>query len=603
MHRCSTKSNEYIKADADIMTAIKQRMFMRGFPLTTTIHDIEGLFNRVGEVEEVYLPGPSPTGLFRDFAIVTMTFPSENDISKCSKTLNNVLWKGNKIQVEVAKQYYQEKLEIERMEEAQKLQEEQEETPTLMNGRKSTEEGVFEYLNALPKFDPYNDVSMYLNIKNSSIRGSKPLSVRTVPATDHLSSVAKAKLQRSRKLRFGWKTIFNDNCEPIVSTQNEANSSDGSKFGIPEKNESKESLFRPTVGRRVGFGTLLADAEKYPENYEEVRDSSYITHVPNESDEEEEEEDIRTKLRNIYDDDQEVMICKEKDRTQNLLAEFLSKSEEHSTISPKMANDAGNSSTSTSFIDTVDGDKKEGKVIETKDSFVNISKLSDIFHKDGGIWWGDDGTLKETVMKGNIDQVDSARFREAEKLGIDIRPVTEEEKSSKSFKLNFFPEDNDGNNLPSSNSAESSSSFSFGFKTNEIDGEEMSSSLFEATRNKGIKRGIESIEEYNSRIEREEYESKLRTPVSLQYVISACKLFVREETEEDFKELWKLQREKLITDYKRKKRDSKRRTKYHGKAINVGQDRESSGIKKGWGPRLSNKKYRGAGGKKRLQKR
>ena len=131
----------------------------------------------------------------------------------------------------------------------------------------------------------------------------------------------------------------------------------------------------------------------------------------------------------------------------------------------------------------------------------------------------------------------------------------------------------------------------------------MSSSLFEATRNKGTKRGIESIEEYNSRIEKEEYESKLRTPVSLQYVISTCKLFVREGTEEDFKELWKLQREKLVTDYKRKKRDSKRRTKYHGKAVNVGQDRESSGIKKGWGPRFSNKKYGGVGRKKRQQKK
>ena len=35
------------------------------------------------------------------------------------------------------------------------------------------------------------------------------------------------------------------------------------------------------------------------------------------------------------------------------------------------------------------------------------------------MWWGDDGTLNEAVSKGNIGG--DALFREAERLGIDIR--------------------------------------------------------------------------------------------------------------------------------------------------------------------------------------
>ena len=243
--------------------------------------------------------------------------------------------------------------------------------------------------------------------------------------------------------------------------------------------------------------------------------------------------------------------------------------------------------------------------METKDSFVNLSKLGDIFHKDGGIWWGDDGTLKETVMKGDIDQVDNARFREAEKLGIDIRPVTAEEKSSKSFKLNFFPDEEERNESSEPSNAEPSFSFSFGFKPDKNEDMSANPSISNApATNPGTKRRRESIEEYNSRIEREEYKSKSLIPVSLQDVISTCKLFAREETEEAFTERWKLQREKLVTDYKRKKRDSKRRTKYHGKTVAVDPGKEISGENntKIWSPRFR-KKFRGNGKNKRRQKK
>ena len=75
MLRCSTKCDEYINSDTEVpKNMIQQRMFIRGFPSTTISADIEGLFNRVGIVKDVYIPGPTPTGLFRDFAIVIMMF-------------------------------------------------------------------------------------------------------------------------------------------------------------------------------------------------------------------------------------------------------------------------------------------------------------------------------------------------------------------------------------------------------------------------------------------------------------------------------------------------------------------------------------------------
>jgi hypothetical protein len=39
---------------------------------------------------------------------------------------------------------------------------------------------------------------------------------------------------------------------------------------------------------------------------------------------------------------------------------------------------------------------------ELKDNFVDLNTLKDIFYKEGGIWFGDDGTLTEAVIKGNI---------------------------------------------------------------------------------------------------------------------------------------------------------------------------------------------------------
>ena len=56
--------------------------------------------------------------------------------------------------------------------------------------------------------------------------------------------------------------------------------------------------------------------------------------------------------------------------------------------------------------------------------------------------WGDDGTLSQTIVVGNIETVADPLFREAEKLGLDTRPsVGPETGEERSMLFQFFPDD------------------------------------------------------------------------------------------------------------------------------------------------------------------
>ena len=66
----------------------------------------------------------------------------------------------------------------------------------------------------------------------------------------------------------------------------------------------------------------------------------------------------------------------------------------------------------------------------------------------GGLKWGDDGTLKQTFIIGeegaNSTVTDDVLFRAAEKLGIDARPMSSQQQLSEDRKLvfNFFGDSN-----------------------------------------------------------------------------------------------------------------------------------------------------------------
>jgi len=307
--------------------------------------------------------------------------------------------------VELANEFYADRLEREKIE--TKLEVEKNEkvyNPT-------NPERVHNYLESLEKFNPEEETSKYLNIRKN--RGADLLSVRTIPATDQPTSVVKAKLQASKRLRFGWKTLFDDDGVVIGSGDGSIDDTSNNREGTAEelagggskgkkeqlvskKDSSKESkLPQFTPGKRMGFGTLLLDSQKFPENYEEPI-KPYITHSINpdgESDYEKDEE-IREKLENIYDDDQDEMLRKEKSRTASLLAEFMAKAKETTSPPPvtkqpkdkiRKKEDAATSSSANensnnNNINTIQLGKNGDS------PYVNVSKLTDIFHKDGGMF-------------------------------------------------------------------------------------------------------------------------------------------------------------------------------------------------------------------------
>jgi RNA recognition motif-containing protein len=89
------------------------RIYIRDFSYEATAEDLGLLISKVCPVDEVYISGKTPTGINRSFAIVVV---KANDalIEKCIKTFNNCHWKGTKIWVEKAKEYYKDRFERER---------------------------------------------------------------------------------------------------------------------------------------------------------------------------------------------------------------------------------------------------------------------------------------------------------------------------------------------------------------------------------------------------------------------------------------------------------------------------------------------------------
>ena len=92
------------------------RIYIRDFSYEATAEDLTILISKVCPVEEVYISGPTPTGINRSFAIVVVNASSAL-VEKCIKTFNNCHWKGTRIYVEKAKEYYKDRFEKERIRE------------------------------------------------------------------------------------------------------------------------------------------------------------------------------------------------------------------------------------------------------------------------------------------------------------------------------------------------------------------------------------------------------------------------------------------------------------------------------------------------------
>lgn len=96
------------------------RIFVRNIPAQATVEDLKALFAKVSPVSEVYVPLPTVTTWRRNFAIVTIE-GDDTEGKKCVKALNGAVWKGEKLTIEVANEYYKDRIAREKEDEVDSL--------------------------------------------------------------------------------------------------------------------------------------------------------------------------------------------------------------------------------------------------------------------------------------------------------------------------------------------------------------------------------------------------------------------------------------------------------------------------------------------------
>ena len=358
------------------------RIFVRCNPNVPNFSDLKSLVERIAPVEEIYIPADTTTGIKRNFAIVRISAKVDDPDHLCIldagiKKLNNCSWKGNRLQFEWAKEFFSDRLNKERNEE---------------------DRFSFEKLHKSIQYEPYNSnlpESYFLKLRKN--RGGKIY---------HIESSKRNNGERKDVLKLGKKTHFDDagyqyeatqlkdvsnyqeiGLEKIKSKNNIPNEPDmeGVSFhnsrdifphqeattGPPALNHSKTK-----PGTRMGFGTLLLDAEKHPENYENIP-TPYLVHSRQDMDQDEEEEKLKTLLENIYDEDAEVMFKKEQIRNNDILSKILAKSNLIETNVKLASSSYENHDDDNKVIDINKTDRDEnGK------NYANLEVFTNIFHRE-----------------------------------------------------------------------------------------------------------------------------------------------------------------------------------------------------------------------------
>ena len=574
------------------------RIFIRNFALDTTADDVTALISKICPVEEVHLPGKTPTGWRRLFAIVVVNADEEAQ-QKCIKAFNNSLWRGSRIHLEVSnKEFYASRLNRERAEEKERLllqEAEEEHYEDVENdiAHDNSEEACLTdveeavHINAVIS-KPANKI---WRIKKS--RDGPPLIISTValqPATNSKSKKGVPKvISCGRKVAFDYDELGNliqSAVQPIDDAWYDAGCTNTLDSGKEVKNEADKPK---GGGARRGFGSLLAVPEAalhVPEPKpmlkpgSEDRDCCVDPHFG--IDEEDARNFRQSEFLDRYDsddDEKEAMVVltpsvteveltadaleKERLRSLSVLAAVLNKP------APVKRPGPGPGPTAAKGTNANAGNKAKGAqapapevdagIVEDDVNpvgvFARLDALKNIFHKEGGVWFGDDfSSLKESVSKGNV--AEDALFREAEKMGYDIRSAAAAEAGTISgafggggggsgMMFGFFDEADSSPPVapclvPSSSSAVSSTLVAeVGLGDDDADEEPLAMSV-----------GVEG--------------AATAVVMSLMDVIINAKRFCRDRSETEVTQSWRDQRDKLVIDYKRKRKDAKKKTTYSG---------------------------------------
>lgn len=96
-----------------------QRIHVSGITGALKASDLEQLFSKVCKVEEVYIPEPDCLGCSRGFAVVRVA-EDKSKALQCIKNFNGSVWKGSKLRLAFAKEWYRERLDREKVEDQDK---------------------------------------------------------------------------------------------------------------------------------------------------------------------------------------------------------------------------------------------------------------------------------------------------------------------------------------------------------------------------------------------------------------------------------------------------------------------------------------------------
>lgn len=182
-------------------------------------------------------------------------------------------------------------------------------------------------------------------------------------------------------------------------------------------------------------------------------------------------------------------------------------------------------------------------IAELSTVLVDSSTFKSIFHREGGLRWGDDGTLGTTVVVG--DAVSDPLFVAAERLGQDTRPMLEKEMSTRQLTFGFFPDE------PESAPA------AVGVKAIELpllNSVKLDSDLV-MDEPAGVSGGV--VDLVTPVIDDD---TDVTPPASLLSVLENAMNFTRTENETVVLDAWRSSREKLAISYKRKRKEARKYT-------------------------------------------
>lgn len=610
------------------MIKVRQhRLHVSEFLSSVTQSDLENLVSKVCPVVSIYIPCKTATGILRQFAIIVVNC-DDAAVQKCIKAFNGSFWKGSKLRIDVAKEYYKDRLARER--------EEYESSMYQKHLELQQERQVFEIK---PAFcEP--------SIKVRSTRYVQHMIVSTVP--QHGGKRRHSQMAAGKIMQCGRKKVFDEDGNPrnedgvedeeipmseLDSTAEKQHKDAALDTGteISSKNTSSQPSEAPKKaggGVRVGFGSLLKDVksdgkfhkstqlllrpgteddeccvEKATSTSSRAQSRSALAAVLDLDDDDaegvygEEEEELATD-QNVDEpcmdsaDLREEVLAAERSRASAVLAQMLGKGTDASSTKIDTGASAQNSAGSVA-VDAAPRDDKarlqsgwgvtaiarydptaedESAFVMTEEEriailtakqdestrraaaekarqakgtgggdYADTAAFKQMFHKESGVWFGDDGTLEQSVSKGSeaLDRL----FLEAEMQGIDLRSntATTAKADSNVMKFSFF----DDPALPGDSTGSAS------FLDNPMDANR--------NTNPAPRTSNPPPEVLPALTEKERFEqlwNAMPPPMTIEQVILSCRTFCRDKPEEELIKDWKATREKMLLSFKRRRKDA-----------------------------------------------